>query len=128
MSLQHCTEAVSYTHLYRAALRRETYPFAGCEAVCPAKVCLFRHNTRPFLGDARLDRNYRNALAKLSGDEKWHKLRGIGQTVVRRTVADNAPAEAQAQIAGCFAIQKSHAIESIDYPLRMTIIENTIRK
>lgn len=111
---------------YRAALQIEAYPFAGCEAVCPARLCLFRHHVRPFVSDARLDRNYRTTLAKMSGDEKWNKLRGIGRTVVRRAVADDAPAEAQSQIAGCFAIQKSHAIDSIDYPLRMTIIGRTI--
>lgn len=109
---------------YHAALQIEDYPFAGCEAVCPARLCLFRHTVRLLVDDERLDRNYRTALANLSGEEKWNKLRGIGRTVVRRVVADNAPA--QDQIAGCFAIQKSHAIDSIDYPLRARIHENTI--
>lgn len=119
-------DVARFQQSYQAALRLEVYPFAGCETVCPARLCLFRHHVRPLVDDERLDGNYRAALAKLSGDEKWNKLRGIGRTVVRRVVADSAPAQAQDQIAGCFAIQKSHAIDSIDYPLRARIHKNTI--
>jgi hypothetical protein len=117
-----------FQEAYRVALRRETYPFAGCEAVCPAKVCLYRHNVRRFVRDDRLDRNYRKALAESSGEERWAKLHGIGGTVVRRVVADAAATTAKAQIAGCFAVQKSQDIKTIDFALRVKIRENTVLK
>lgn len=118
----YAAEMAAFQQAYHAALQPESYPFAGCETVCPARLCLFRHNVRPFVGDRRLDRNFRAALAQTGGEDKWPKVRAIGRIVARRAVAGDAPAAAQAQIAGCFVVQKSHAMADLDHALRLTIL------
>lgn len=111
---------------YQTVFRCIEYPFAGCRKVCPAASCLYRYNVRPLLTDDRLDRNFRNALGELQGEDRWKKLDSICQATVRRVLTTGAPAGERRKAALCFAIQKSEAMEDIDFFIREDILQQLI--
>ncbi|MEP0872784.1 DUF87 domain-containing protein [Trichocoleus desertorum AS-A10] len=114
---------------YRNLCSIQNYPFAGCERVCPDKICLYRHNVEPLLSDTRLDNNFISALAKLSGEEMWKQVAETCKVAGRRTILSGVSPEEARKTALCFAVQKSELGESARYMdafLREKIINNML--
>jgi hypothetical protein len=114
---------------YRTLCSIQNYPYAGCEKVCPNRLCLYRHNVEPLLKDTRLDNNFINALAKSSGEEMWKQVIEVCRVAERRTLLNNLIPEEGRKVALCFAIQKSEIGESSKYMdtfLREKIVHNML--